>query len=64
MITPPRNFTIQLLYNTKNETISCNDVELEERIWINPCDIVTHTQGSVYEHIIARILAGALILDF
>ena len=63
-ITPPRNFTIQLLYNENNTTISCNDVELEERRWMNPCDIITFETGSVYHHIIARILVDALILEF
>ena len=62
-ITPPRNFTIQLLYNENNTTISCNDVELEERSWMNPCDIRTYADGSVYQHIIARILVDALILE-
>ena len=60
-ITPPRNFTIQLLYNKNNTTISCNDVEVEERKWMNPCNIETYDDGSVYQHIIARIL-DALIL--
>ena len=63
-ITPPRNFTIQLLYNENNKTISCNDVELEERRWMNPCDIQTYETGFVYQHIIARKLVDALILEF
>ena len=60
-ITSPRNFTIQLLYNRRNGTTSCNDVEVEKRKWMNPCDIETYESGSVYQHIIARIL-DALIL--
>ena len=60
-ITTPRNFTIKLLYNGNNGTISCDDVEVEKRRWINPCDIETFDTGSVYQHIIARIL-DALIL--
>ena len=47
-LTPPRNFTIQLLYNEKNGTISCNDDELDEKNRMNPCDIDTFGNGSVY----------------
>ena len=47
-VTPPKNFTIQLLYNEKNGTISCNDDELDEKNLMNPCDIDTFGNGSVY----------------
>ena len=50
-ITTPRNFTIKLLYNGNNGTISCDDVEVRKRRWINPCDIRTLSSGSVYQHI-------------
>ena len=46
-VTPPKNFTIQLLYNEKTGKMSCD--ELEEKRWINPCDIYTYGSGSVYQ---------------
>ena len=51
-ITTPKNFAIKLLYNGNNGTISCDDVEVGKRRWINPCDIKTFDTGSVYQHII------------